>query len=210
MALEIIGSGFGRTGTTTLKGALERLGFATCHHMVEVFANPGSAAQFSAAARREKIDWDALFAGYRSQLDWPACHFWRELAAHFPKAKVLHTVRETPEAWYKSFAGTILNVLKSPPPPDPNLRAQWQMAQDIITDQTFQGALDDPKVAMDVYRRREAEVRAAIPPDRLLVYNVSEGWEPLCKFLGVPVPGEPMPKTNTTDDFMAMFRARRG
>ena len=106
MALAVIGAGFGRTGTLSLKVALEQLGLGRCYHMLEVFANPGHAAQWQAAADGKPVDWEALFAGYGAAVDWPACHFWRALAARYPEAKVLLTVRE-PGAWYKSVSDTI-------------------------------------------------------------------------------------------------------
>lgn len=203
MTLEVIGSGFGRTGTMTLKGALERLGFSKCYHMLEVFEHPESVADWGKVARGEPVDWDKVFAGYRASIDWPACHVWRELAAQYPNAKVLHTVRSSPEKWYQSFSDTILHHITTAPPADDPRRPWWDMANKIIAVDTFGGRPDDKETAIAAYKKREADVRAAIEPSRLLVYNVAEGWEPLCEFLGVPVPDEPMPHTNTTEEFKA-------
>jgi Sulfotransferase domain len=93
MALRVIGAGFGRTGTHSLKLALEQLGFAPCHHMYEVRAHPEQLAFWQAAARGELPDWDEVFAGFAAQVDWPGARFWRELAEHFPHAKVILSVR---------------------------------------------------------------------------------------------------------------------
>ena len=107
MALQVIGAGFGRTGTSSLKGALEDLGFAPCHHMVEVFGHPEQVPVWDAAARGEKVDWDALFANYKASCDWPSCSFYKELADHYPQAKIILTLRDS-KSWYKSIANTIL------------------------------------------------------------------------------------------------------
>src|SRR5271168_2365452 len=112
MTLEVIGSGFGRTGTMSLKRALDQLGFGPCHHMEEVFANPGQVPHWQALAAGQAVDWNLVFAGYRSQVDWPGAHYWRELAAAYPRAKVIHTERPE-QLWWKSFSATIAVVLGS-------------------------------------------------------------------------------------------------
>lgn len=210
MALDIIGSGFGRTGTLTLKSALERLGFSKCYHMVEVFEHPDSIVHWERAGRGEKVDWEAAFDGYRASVDWPACHVWRELAAYYPEAKVIHTVRSSPEKWYESFSNTILPAMRQAPPQGDPMRRWWEAVNKLVTVDTFDGRPDDIEVAIAAYRRREEEVRAAIAPSRLLVYNIADGWEPLCAFLGVAVPDEPMPRTNTTEEFQARHADRAG
>lgn len=205
--LEVIGAGLGRTGTLSLKAALEQLGFTGCYHMVEVFAHPEHVPIWQAAADRKRVDWDALFAGYRSAVDWPVAHFWRDLSRHYPNAKVILTERD-PEKWYKSFSETILRVLTMPPAPNPEMQAHGKMVHDIITEQAFGGKLDDKAHIIDVYRRHNEEVRATIPADRLLVFDAPQGWEPLCRFLGVPVPKTDFPRTNSTDEFIARIAAR--
>lgn len=209
MTLEIIGTGLGRTGTTTLKGALERLGFGKCYHMSEVFDQPEKIPLWRRAAYGEPVDWEEVFAGYRATVDWPSCHFWRALAARYPDAKIIHTIRSSPEVWYRSFSRTIAEAMSEPPPDDHPLREWWDAVHRIIVEETFGGRPDDEETAIAAYNRREEEVRAAIDPSRLLVYDVAEGWEPLCRFLGITAPDEPMPKTNTTDEFRAVLAARR-
>lgn len=204
MTLSVIGAGFGRMGTLSLKLALEQLGFAPCHHMTEVFANPHQAPQWYAAARGEAVDWDALLKGYKALVDWPGCHFWRELTAHFPDAKVILSTRDH-ERWYESMTNTIFRAVGSELPPEGPAREVLQMASYVVRDRTFGGNLDKAHV-LDVLARHEAEVKRAIPARRLLVFNVSEGWDPLCRFLGVPVPETPFPRTNSTEEFQAHMR----
>lgn len=206
MTLSVIGSGFGRTGTRSLKDALEQLGFGPCHHMEEVFPNPAQIDYWCAVARGEAVDWADVFEGYGAQIDWPGAHVWRELAAAYPDAKIVHSVR--PEAaWWNSFNGTIGkflaigHTLALPP----NIIRMGAAVGQMVGEQTFNGRAADRDHAIAVFRQREIDVRAAIPPERLLVFDVAEGWEPLCAFLGVTVPDTPFPRTNNRDDFWAHF-----
>jgi hypothetical protein len=211
MPLEIIGPGFGRTGTASLKRALEKLGFGPCHHMEEIFANPPQVDHWVKVAAGQKVDWDVVFAGYRSQVDWPGAHVWRELAAHFPKAKVIHSVRPE-EAWWKSFSGTIGKLVdeRAGIPLPPHIAAMLEAAGvEMIGRQTFGGRITDKDSAIAAYRKRTEEVKAAIPADRLLVFDVAEGWSPLCRFLDVPVPADPFPRVNSTEDFWPMVRGEK-
>jgi Fe-S-cluster formation regulator IscX/YfhJ len=209
MPLSVIGSGFGRTGTKSLKLALETLGFTPCHHMLEVRATPGQVDFWLAIARREKVDWHAVFAGFRAAVDWPSCNYWRELAEAFPDAKVIHTTRPE-EEWWRSFSRTIAEALGDEAPTDDPARLKMrEMTATIITRDVFAGRLHDKEAALAAFRRREAEVRAAIPPGRLLMLDPTDGWEKLCPFLGVPVPDCPYPLTNTTEDFKANLSALR-
>jgi len=202
MPLSVIGAGFGRTGTLSLKKALERLGFGPCHHMVELFAHPEQIPLWDQATDGAPIDWDALLGGYRSAVDWPACHFWRELADRYPAAKVVLTVHD-PQAWYRSARATIFRYMADPPPDEPAAaKAQWRLVRKMILRQTFGGSTEDPKLAIGVLRMHDEEVERTIPAERLLVHEVSQGWEPLCRFLGADVPDEPFPRVNTTEEFL--------
>ncbi len=201
MALSIVGAGFGRTGTNSLKLALEQLGFGPCHHMFEVRDNPGQLPYWQAAARGETPDWDAVFAGYGSCVDWPSARYWREIAAHYPDARVVLSVRPE-EKWIESVHSTIYPAMIDRSDRIPvATRERRDMAYEIIVEQTFGGRLDDAEHAMAVFRAHTDEVRAAIAPGRLLVYDVAEGWEPLCGFLKVAVPEAPFPRTNSTAEF---------
>jgi hypothetical protein len=199
MALSVIGAGVGRTGTLSLKLALERLGFGPCYHTREVFEHlDAHVPLWDRAARGESVDWDALFHGYTSSVDFPSSAFYRELADHYPSAKVVLTVRD-PERWFQSFSDTIRRPLTEPLPD--HLAAWGAMTNRAIIERVFLGNALDKAHVIARYQHHNEEVQRVISPDRLLVYQVSQGWEPLCEFLGVPIPDEPFPKTNTTDEF---------
>jgi hypothetical protein len=203
MALDIIGPGFGRTGTNSLKLALETLGFGPCHHMFEVRDNPEQLPAWQAAALGERVDWDRMFLGYRSQTDWPGARYWRELARHYPEAKVILTVRD-PDAWFDSVQATIVPFLAARGQhPSPHVNAIAEMGHEAIVTQIFADRLTDRAHATRVFRDHVAEVQATIPPDRLLTFEVRQGWEPLCAFLGRDVPDQPFPKTNSSRQFGA-------
>ncbi len=200
MSLEVIGAGFGRTGTMSLKLALEQLGFAPCHHMSELFAHPEQAPIWDDAAHGKPTDWRSFLKDYRAAVDWPACHFWRELVETFPGAKVLLTERDA-EAWYTSMSQTIFDIMAraDQADPDPVRGPQIRMATYIVREKTFGGRTDKDH-AIAVYKAHNAAVKAALG-DRLLVYDVAQGWGPLCAHLGVAVPEAPFPYTNTTEQF---------
>jgi hypothetical protein len=209
MSLKVVGAGFGRTGTLSLKVALERIGFGPCYHMVEVFPRPEHVAMWHRLAFEQSMDWDEIFRGFGATVDWPAARWWREIAAHFPDAKVLLSVRD-PEAWYKSVTDTIYQPMKSPAPDGvPELvRLQSEMARKAILDETFDNRFEDKAHAIEVFQKHNQAVRDTIDPTRLLVFDVREGWGPLCRFLEVPVPDEPFPRLNDTATFQAMMRMR--
>jgi hypothetical protein len=194
MSLQVIGAGFGRTGTMSLKLALEQLGFGPCHHMVEVFAHPESIPLWTEAAEG-KPQWDRIFQGYRAAVDWPTATFYAGLADHYPDAKVVLTERD-PESWFKSTQATIFNF-----PMDPQTTDPWQrMVQRVVGD-LFDLDMHNHDKVISVFKAHNARVREVIPADRLLVYEVAQGWEPLCRFLEVAVPDGPMPKVNSTEEF---------
>ena len=202
MALEIIGPGFGRTGTSSLKQALEQLGFGPAHHMFEVRDHPELLPAWEAVARGEAADWDEMFAGYRSQTDWPGARVWRELASHWPDAKVILTVRD-PDQWFDSVQATIAPFLAARGRhASPHADAIARMGQSLIAEQVFDDRLSDRAHATRVFKDHIADVQAEIAPERLLVFDPHEGWAPLCAFLGVPVPDGPFPHTNSSRQFV--------
>ncbi len=205
MALKVIGAGFGRTGTMSLKLALEQIGFGPCYHMVEVFPVPERPLQWAAAANGEKMDWDAVFAGYQSTVDWPSTDYWRELAAYAPDAKIILTLRD-PEAWFRSTQQTIFGEINSP------MAAAETPAGTMIRSifsKNFNNKPHDRDTCLAAFAAHNAGVIRDVPPERLLVFNVAEGWVPLCAFLGVPVPETPFPRVNSTDEFRENMLARR-
>jgi hypothetical protein len=202
MPLSVIGAGFGRTGTMSLKLALDQLGFGPCYHMIEVFKNPKAPGYWEAAADRKPVDWEEVFAGYGSTVDWPGATFYKQLADAYPDAKVILTVRDA-EAWFASTQATIFSLHIRDDTEDP-----WQrMVLKVIGD-LFDRQMTDKAKLIAVYKQHNEEVRRTIAPERLLVYDVAQGWKPLCRFLGVEVPSEPMPKVNSTDEFRRNLAAK--
>jgi hypothetical protein len=203
MTLKVIGSGLGRTGTLSLKNALEQLGFGPCHHMVEVFMHPESVPLWVAAGAGD-AKWDKIFESYGSAVDYPGAASWREICAHYPDAKVIHTVRDA-DKWFDSTQATIFaegGGLDNPPPP---MQAFFETVS-----RGFREQMHDRAFMTDYFRRHTAQVQAAIPRDRLLVYEAGDGWAPLCAFLGVPVPAAPYPRENSTEEFQARQRDHAG
>jgi hypothetical protein len=193
--MKIIGAGFGRTGTVSLQQAFVHLGYP-CYHMQEVMKayDRGHVEQWDAVLTGHDIDWHTLFAGYEATVDFPACVFYRELMAAFPEALVVLTVRD-PQRWWKSFSKLLGLVSKTRLFYFvPMFRKFGAMNMHMI-DYVFDGSMDED-VCIARYMRHIEEVKATVPEERLLVYSVTEGWEPLCRFLGHPVPEIPFPHAN--------------
>jgi hypothetical protein len=196
VAIQVVGAGLGRTGTTSLKAALEQLLGGPCHHMIEEGFNPEQVPKWTAAARGEAVGWDELLDGYRSIVDWPGVSFWRELTDHYPDALVLLSVRD-PEAWYESARSTIfVSMLEDAKPDDP-----WSTFIRTLFGNRFTLDLDDKDATLAAFEAHYAAVRATVPADRLLEWTVADGWAPLCAALDVPVPDDPFPRLNTRDDW---------
>jgi len=216
--VQVIGAGFGRTGTMSLRDALERLLGGRCYHMETVLRRPADIDVWHRAARGHPVDWDALFADHVAAVDWPVAAYVEPLVARYPEAKVVLTVRD-PEAWYASVRDTIYRfgqVLRRPPTAwlaaASGRRAGFQAMVDATLwgeGGVFDGRFDDREHALAVYRAHCDAVRAAVPPERLLVFDVREGWEPLCTFLEQPVPDRPFPRTNSSRAMRWRLRALR-
>jgi hypothetical protein len=204
MALKLVGAGLGRNGTLALKTALEQLGFGPCHHMVEVFKHPEQSQFWFRAAMGTPVDWEEVFSDYRASVDWPSCYFYKELYERYPGSKVILSERD-PKEWYDSISSTILATMKAPPADDPVRREWFRFAHKIVVENTFASDLSEANV-IATYLRHNATVKASIPPERLLVFNVAEGWDALCRFLNVAVPDTPFPNLNSREE----FNARRG
>lgn len=204
MTIKVFSAGFGRTGTLSLKQALEQLGFGPCHHMEEVIKTGPAQVQLWSAAADGKPDFKAIFDGYHSAVDWPTAAFWREMAAAYPDAKVVLSSR-TPESWVKSFSDTILKVLLDRANWPPHMTDWLNMVTRVVIDRSL-GGVTDPAGLIEVFKAHEATVEAAIPADRLLVHSAKDGWEPLCAHLGVPVPSTPYPRTNSTEEFFDLMK----
>lgn len=205
MPLQIIGSGLGRTGTKSLQTALNMLGVGPCHHMVEVFAQPQSMGLWIEAGAGQ-AQWGAIFEEFRAAVDYPSAAYWRELAAFYPQAKVIHTVRD-PNEWFDSTQATIFS---------PQGLAVREMEDETSVAGAFfrsftkplAGHLHDRAFMTTYFRAHTQKVQETIPPERLLIYKAGQGWAPLCAFLGVDVPDEPYPAENSRAEFKARAAAR--
>jgi len=212
MSIKVIGSGMGRTGTHSLKLALEQLGFSKCYHMMELFNNPDGIAYFNKAEAGEQVDWDSLFTGYQSAVDYPVARYYKEVFAKYPDAKVIHTVRD-PESWYKSCTETIFWASRPSAGRMVKMMVQLPFSSVLrkrlpilkyngkILSGEFGNDLSNKAEVIKRFNAHTEAVQKQIPKEKLLVYNVKEGWEPLCKFLGVAVPTTPFPVSNTADEF---------
>ena len=209
MTLKVIGAGFGRTGTLSMKCALEYLGLGPCYHMLEVMNRPENADAWYNTAQGKPANWDIILNGFQSSVDWPACHFWKPLASHFPEAKIILTLRDE-EAWWQSINNTILrNFRDGDEVVDPARVKMRRMTRDLIVRKVFGGNINDRDHVLAAYRRNTEEVKAGVPKERLLIFDVAEGWEPLCKFLDLPIPNDPFPHTNTTKNFQDRIAERK-
>ena len=213
--IKVIGAGLFRTGTLSLKEALEMVGFTKCYHFKEIVLNPAHIPIWLAVVRgKTRMDWEQLFAGYQATTDSPACHYYRELMEKYPAAKVILTVRD-PERWYQSVYDTVYShnrpVLQRKlyfaamglfKPEFKNRLAAWEISERLIWQGIFQSRFTDKAFAIELFNQHSAEVKRTVPSDRLLVYNLKEGWEPLCRFLEVPTPDQPFPHLNDTASFL--------
>ena len=198
--LQVVGAGVGRTGTHSLKLALETLLGGTCHHMVEVFAHPDEVPVWTNAIDGRPVDWGELMKGYTAQVDWPGASFWPELSAANPDALVILSLRE-PDSWFTSCSDTIfagMGVMVEG-------GDEWMKALVRLFNERFSDQIDDRAAMTAAFERHNEAVRTTIPAERLLEWTASDGWEPICERLGLAVPDEPFPKVNTTAEFRAML-----
>jgi hypothetical protein len=217
--VKVIGAGLPRTGTTSMKAALERLGFGPCYHMFEILTHPDHVDRWLPVDSGAPVDWDRVLEGYQSSQDWPAGYFWRELAEAYPEAKVVLTVRD-PRRWYASFRTLISQgpggamAEEMPEAVRPVFAAMGRLRPmlDRIGQDTFgagwqggQGVADEDEI-IAAYHRHIAAVQEGLPAERLLVFDVRQGWEPLCDFLAVEPPaGESFPHLNDSAALQRMF-----
>lgn len=212
--IKVINLSLGRTGTMSLKTALEQLGFDKCYHFSDMFDNPDHTAIWTALSRGEEIDWESLFEGYKATTYWSTSFDYQPLIEQYPDIKFVLTVRE-PNAWYKSTYDTIYSLnrptlmrridLKIKGIFRPELRDMytvWRLKEDLLWQKTFKGRFEDKEFAIKQFEDHIQRVKDTVPADRLLVYKIQQGWDPLCDFLDVPVPETDFPRTNDTDSFV--------
>ena len=211
--IEIIGAGLGRTGTYTLKVALEQLGFSRCYHMTDLLSHPKQVLHWHELKDSGKTNWQELFGDCRAVVDYPGCLYYREIKAAYPEAKVILTVRD-PDTWYESVLKTLYKLRPRKPLAllamflrlivSARFRAilpVYLFADIIIWKEQFKSRFANKEMAIKIFKQHYNEVKAAIPDDQLLVYDVNDGWQPLCEFLNVPIPNIPFPVTNLRQDF---------
>lgn len=217
MSIQVIGAGFPRTGTTTLKRSLEQLGFDKTHHMKELIVRPERLHYWKELEKTGTTDWEGLYEGYQASVDFPAYPFYKQHMERYPEAKVVLTVRPF-DKWYTSATNT---VRKAGPQTIPEkLRMLGRMATDsrirkvvkviqffenYFWKKQFQGRFEDRAFAEEVWNKHVQSVKDYVPAERLLVYDVRDGWGPLCQFLGVPEPAEPLPHLNKKENFKTML-----
>lgn len=195
MTLTVIGTGFGRTGTDSMRLALNQLGFGPTHHMHEINTDPDLRARWRRLALGAPPDWDELFRGYGACVDWPSAFYWRTLIGVYPEARVVLTWRSA-DSWWASFEKTILATMRRTTDPE-------GLALTLIAEQVFGGRPDDREHAIGIYQRNVDEVMATVSTERLLIHRLGDGWEPLCRHLGVAIPATDYPRVNSTADFQA-------
>jgi len=213
MAIKVIGAGLGRTGTMSLKMALEQLGYGQCFHMVELLNQPQLLPHFKQLYRIGITDWERLFDNYQSTTDYPTCLYYREILEHYPRAKVVLTIRD-PEQWYNSVRQTIYrgkpknvsdalrlirNLIRSSD--TRKVAPVFRYADQLIWSGQFQSTFEDKNFALQCYQKHIDEVIKNVPADQLLIFDVREGWAPLCQFLGVPIPAQPFPRSHQRQSF---------
>ena len=200
MSLKLIGAGYGRTGTMSLKFALEKLGYGPCYHMMEVMPNPKVVAKWAAIARGGDPNWDVIFKGYQSCVDWPACDYWRAIAGHFPEAKLLLTVRDS-STWFASTQKSIFSKAHMDRFFGSNADPDAKTMVERLFVKNFDGRGNDREHAIKVFEKHNEDVIRSVPRYRLLCFNVADGWAPLCHFLSLPVPDEPFPHFNKSEQW---------
>jgi hypothetical protein len=197
--MQVIGVGVGRTGTYSLKLAINQLGMGPCHHMVEIIHNMPVQVPLWSSALHGAADWQAIYNGYKSAVDWPTAGFFRELMKVYPAARFVLTQRN-PETWADSFGGTIYKLLSVRDEAPPEMRDWLNMGAGVIAKTGFPEGLDRAAL-IEAFEAHNEAVRATIPADQLLVFEVRQGWGPLCEFLDLPVPDEPFPRSNDRLEF---------
>jgi hypothetical protein len=203
VTLRVVGAGLGRTGTNSLKIALEKLLGGPCYHMFELVQREQDTAVWDAAERGEEVDWQSALEGFVASVDWPAAAFWRELLAANPDAFVLLSKRDSAETWWASMEKTIVVALSRPAPPDDPATAERRAVTRRILASRLAREWQDRDAAMAGYERHNQAVRDAVPAERLIEWQPGEGWEPICSALGLAISDMPFPHENTTSDFRA-------
>ncbi len=207
MVLEVIGLGVGRTGTYSLKLAIEKLGFGPCHHMDAVIADKPRHVPYWAEAVAGRPNWEATYEGFNSAVDWPTAGFTRELFAAYPRARYILTVR-SPESWAESFSETIYKALQGRQNAPPEAQPWLAMVANVVAKTGFPPGLDIEGLK-NAFNAHTDTVRDTIPADQLLIYQAKDGWAPLCEALGKKIPAEAFPRTNNREEFWERITGKK-
>jgi hypothetical protein len=218
MSIKVIGAGFPRTGTNSLKRSLEMLGVSKCYHMKELLTHPDQLPLWLRLEDTGTTDWDTLYNGFQGSVDFPCYPFYQQHLEKYPEAKVILTIRDF-DSWYKSVTSTIWTA--GPQNLGQKLAMMGRMLTDsrvkkvigcikfvkrMIWQKEFKGRFEDVAFVKEVFNQHIEKVKSNVPSDQLLVYDVREGWGPLCQFLGVPEPAEPLPHLNKRENFKTMLQ----
>jgi hypothetical protein len=197
--MQVIGAGVGRTGTYSLKAALESLGFGPCHHMKVVIEDMERHVPLWENVLRGEVDWGSVYAGHQAAVDWPTATFFRELHGAYPNARFILGYRD-PRTWVESFSETIFTALAGKDAAPPEVQPWMEMCLQVIKQAGFELGMTPDELEASFIAHNEA-VQSAIPAEQLLIFDVKEGWQPLCEFLGVPVPAGDLPRSNSRTEF---------
>ncbi|GJM29418.1 MAG: hypothetical protein DHS20C17_20530 [Cyclobacteriaceae bacterium] len=219
MSIKVIGAGFPRTGTNSLKRCLEMLGISRCYHMKELLVNPDQLPLWLELENTGTTNWEQLYDGFQGTVDFPCYPFYRQHLEKYPEAKVILTIRDF-DCWYKSVKSTVWTAGPQ------NLGQKLVMLGRMISaarvrkvvncvgfvkrmlwQKQFHGRFEDPAFAQEIFNQHIEDVKANVPADQLLVYDIREGWGPLCQFLGVSEPSEELPHLNKRETFKTMMQS---
>ena len=207
MTLRVIGAGLGRTGTMSLKLALEKLLGGPCYHMTELFQHPEHIPHWQDAADGKPVDWHKVFGDYVAAVDEPTAQLWEPISRACPDALIILSVRD-PDSWWKSANATIMDVKRKAPPPEDRDRSAWYHMIMTLYDRLYPNGVDDPEAAKAAFRAHIEQVKRSADPNRLLVWQAGDGWKPICDRLELPVPDEPFPHSNTRQEFIERRKSR--
>ena len=218
MSIKVIGAGLPRTGTNTLRESLEILGISKTYHMKQLLVHPENLHYWTTLKATGTTDWEGLYDGYQATVDFPCYPWYKEHMKQYPDAKVILSTRPF-EKWYTSYSSTIWKAQNPPDAEraamgeriaaDPRLQTVMKVmgfSKQVMSEEHFQGKFLDKEFMEKVFNDHHEEAKRYVPAEKLLVYDVTEGWEPLCKFLNVEVPAEPLPHTNKKEDFHEMVK----
>lgn len=218
MALEVVGAGWGRTGTESLKKALEILGYNKCYHMYELIKDQSRFPYWMELSEKHSTDYEKLFDGYKAAVDAPACHYYQEIMAYYPEAKIILTVRDG-NAWYESAVKTILfpppllvrgliRLMSFVLPPMKNVPKGLKWIDETIRKGFWHNKMSDKSYMINLFEEWNKQVIKTVAEDKLLVFSVKEGWAPLCKFLNKEIPSLDFPHANDSKDFKKNYLKR--